>query len=319
MRSVLVILVAIGLAAGSAVADEQPWYKGVPKARQDKASELFRKGNTFFVQNEYAKAAELYAQALQSWDHPGIRYNLAVSMIRLDRVLEAHDHLKAAMQYGVAGLDEDKFKDAGTYLKLVERQIVVFEVTTEQDGVEITFDGKPLLKGKGAAKVTTLPGAHALVATKTGYETVTKNLTLIGGEPVIERVELVPRGRRTKLERRFRTWVPWTVLGIGAGTALVGLGTMTLARSHMATFEEGFENDCMMGCTADDPSIDWALHDRAKLENTIGIGLVAAGGAAALTGLIMIALNQPREVEVSGQVIVSATDRDVGVTYVGRW
>lgn len=315
------VVAAAVLAAGApAFAEEPPWYKGVPKATQTSASELFRKGNGHFEQNEYAQAADLYERALAMWDHPGIHFNLAVSLVNLDRVLDAYTHLQAALKYGPKGLEKTRYQDAQTYKRLLEGRLVPLTVEATQDGVEVTLDGKPIRSGAGTAQLTVLPGIHALVATKAGYETLTRSLTLVGGAPVVERVELSPRQTQLRLERRYRTWVPWTIAGIGAGVALLGGGAFVVARAHQREFETQFAIECPLGCTWEESgkNVDWGLHDRATLEHNLGLGLAGVGGGLIVTGLIMVALNQPREVPIPGGVAVMSTGDGVSVVWAGR-
>jgi len=315
------LAIAVALAFGAsttAFADDPPWYQGVSKDKQKTAYDLFKQGNALFEQNEYARAVELYEKALAIWDHPGIRFNLAVSLVNLDRVVEAYPQLEAAMRYGVAGLEtQTRFKEAQTYKRLLEGRLVMLTVRAAQDGVEITLDGKHLDRGKTSI---VMPGAHALVATKAGFETMTKNVTLVGGV-VTENVTLSPRQRRTKLARRYRTWVPWTLVGVGSLIGLAGGGVITIARTHEDKFEGDFANACPDGCSLGDPTkdVDWKLHDRATLEHRIGLAAVAVGGSVLLTGLVMVALNSPREVEVDSGIVVTATKSDVGVAWLRRF
>jgi hypothetical protein len=315
----IALLVVLGT-PGRAWADDAPWYKGVPKDRQTKASELFRKGNGFFEQSEYARSAELYEKALALWDHPGIHFNLAVSLVNLDRLLDANTHLEAALKWGAQGLDKTRYQDAQTYRRLIDAGIVKLTVETIQDGVDVTLDGKPILSGKGRKTIVVLPGAHALVATKRGFEPLTKSLSLMAGTPHTEKVEIRPRVARTVWKRRFRTWVPWLVTGAGLATVAVGAGTITIARAHERDFENQFKAMCPAGCAWDSMAgIDWGLHDRAVLEHRLGLATVGVGGALVLTGLVMVALNQPREFAVPGEFVMRASRSGVGVAWLGEF
>ena len=57
------------------------------------ANALFAEGNQLFAQQAHAPALEKYKAAIALWDHPLIRFNMAVTEIRLDRILEAADDL----------------------------------------------------------------------------------------------------------------------------------------------------------------------------------------------------------------------------------
>ena len=102
---------------------ERPWAKGVPQAKQEKAFALFRDGNSALKESLFVKAAQIYREALQSWDHPAIHYNLALALVNLDQPLETHEHLLAALKYGAAPLDSDKYEQALRYRALVEKQL----------------------------------------------------------------------------------------------------------------------------------------------------------------------------------------------------
>jgi hypothetical protein len=57
----------------------------VPADKQDAAVVLYEEGNTLFGQQAHQPAMEKYKAALALWDHPLIRFNLAVTEIRLER------------------------------------------------------------------------------------------------------------------------------------------------------------------------------------------------------------------------------------------
>ena len=81
MMKTLVVLLAL---AGTAYADD-PWAQGVPLANQKAANKLFAEANQLFAQQAHGPALEKYKAAIAIWDHPLIRFNMAVTEIRLDR------------------------------------------------------------------------------------------------------------------------------------------------------------------------------------------------------------------------------------------
>ena len=46
---------------------------------------------------------------------------------------------------------------------------------------------------------------------------------------------------------------------------------------------------------------------------------MVAGGATMLTGIVMLALNQQREVPIPGAVVVNASSHDVGIAWLGSF
>src|SRR5262245_61255043 len=67
---------ASGESLQASTGGDRPWAAGVSKENQEKALQLFREGNTYHNDGLFKKAVELYDEALKSWDHPAINYNL---------------------------------------------------------------------------------------------------------------------------------------------------------------------------------------------------------------------------------------------------
>ena len=100
MRTARIAVLVAGLAvAAPAAADTTRWSQGVPEAKQAQANTLFDAGNQLFAQQAHAPALEKYRAAIAIWDHPLIRFNLAVTLIRLDRPLEAAEDLEQALRF----------------------------------------------------------------------------------------------------------------------------------------------------------------------------------------------------------------------------
>ncbi len=58
---------------------------------------MFHEGNVQLNDGLFAKAAELYGNALKRWDHPAIHYNLALAQMNLNDPLDAFDNMTAAI------------------------------------------------------------------------------------------------------------------------------------------------------------------------------------------------------------------------------
>jgi tetratricopeptide (TPR) repeat protein len=107
-----------------------------------KALELFREANTYHNDGLFVKAVEVYKQALTFWDHPAINYNLALSLMNLDRPMEVEDCLKKSIKFGEGPLAKDKFNHAKEYLLLVQQQLATIDVTCAKPGAKVSVDGK---------------------------------------------------------------------------------------------------------------------------------------------------------------------------------
>jgi hypothetical protein len=253
-----------------------------------------------FANNEWTTAADAYEQALARWDHPALHFSLLVVLIRLKRYVEAWPHLVAAGGFEGQALSADQRTQLETYRGLLADSTATLVVVTVQGGVAVSLDGEPLLQGAGRAERVLLPGSHALVATKPGHETMTRNLTLFGGQALLEELVLVPRKQEFELVRRWPRRLPWTVAIAGGGAMAVGALALWRADANFDAFDvrireasEASGNDAVIPT----PEV-LALRDRGDAYNVAGGALLGLGAAAAVAGAVLLYVNQPRRVEV---------------------
>ena len=88
---------------------DSPWAAGVAPENQRQALELYSRGNKLFEQSKHLEALEQYRKAIEFWDHPAIRYNMAVCLINIDKYLEAFGNLEKAMAHGEEPLGKRHF------------------------------------------------------------------------------------------------------------------------------------------------------------------------------------------------------------------
>jgi hypothetical protein len=305
VRRVWLIVIWVGLlgVVRPAVAEEKPWAKGVPQASQDKALAIYREGNTEFGASRYAQALAKYREAIKHWDHPAIRFNMAVCLVNLDQPLEAHDHLERALKYGVPAIGADAHAQGLTYRKLLDGQLATLEVTCDEAGAEVTLDGKPLFKAPGKSKQLLTPGTHHVVATKQGYMTENAPLVLLPGKTLAHDVKLLPIQVSSKLVRRWKARTPWLVVASGMGAAAIGGTALYFSKQEYDTYDALVAAQCPLGCNPDGPEGMQQVHasteehrTRARIENVVGVSLVAVGGTVAIAGLVGVYLNLPRRV-----------------------
>src|SRR5262245_12425444 len=225
--STLGLALAIALSASSARADDKaadakPWAVGVTAEQKAAAQQHLDAGNALFLEHKYSLALDEYRKALDQWAHPAIRFNVVRCLIFLERPLEAADNLKQALEYGQAPFDESIYNEALGYQKLLASEIGELEINCDQDGVALTMDGKPLIACPGKEQRRVLPGQHQIVGTKPGFLPRTVEIVVLGGKHEHAAVQLEPLSKAARIERRFATWIPWTVFG--SGFAVSGIG-----------------------------------------------------------------------------------------------
>ncbi|HET9991744.1 MAG TPA: PEGA domain-containing protein [Kofleriaceae bacterium] len=309
MRAALIcwFLVVIGVPAH---ADDKPWAAGVSAENQKAALDLYNEGAKAFGDAEYKDALATYTRALALWDHPAIRYNIAVCLINLDRPVDALDNLEHAMRFGAAPLGPELWRQAQMNQKLLAARVAEIEVTAEP-GAVVSLDGKALDR----ASQRVLTGDHQIVVEKPKYQTETRAIRLNPGDHVTIRIELKPIAVARTLRRRWSRWLPWSVLGGGAVVAAVGVPVLFAASSSFDRYDAEVTASCPHGCIAGTPAAQHVmdLKSHAELQNTTAISLFAVGGAIAATGFVMVILNQPHLVTP-----VVGSDH-VGVALSGRF
>jgi hypothetical protein len=281
-------------------AEPKPWAEGVPQDTQDKAKALYEEGNQLFAQQAHAPALAKYKEAIAMWEHPLIRFNMAVTEIRLDRVLEAADDLEKALRYGDKPFTPELYQQALDYQSLLKGRVGYIEGSCDQAGARLLLDGKPWFDCPGTNKMRMLAGEHAIVGEKQGFLTASLKVVVAGGKTVQQKVTLVPLESAVVLKYRYRRWIPWTTTAIGFAVGLGGVGTWFLGKNQMDQFNSDYAIQCMNGCEPGltDPSHRAlaAQRDSAELKGSIGIGMMAIGAGVMTTGIVLVILNRPTRV-----------------------
>jgi tetratricopeptide (TPR) repeat protein len=293
----------------------------VAAAAQKHALELFRDGNVFFEQSKYTEAVAKYELALASWDHPNIRFNLAICLINMRQPLVAWDHLQKALRFGDAPLGKRLYAEAQTYVAVLESSLADLTLTSTQPEIKIFVDGAPVLAGDGGVhKMKLLPGRHQLVATRPGYTTDSRALDLPAGKPVTEQIALVRevvKVERVNYERRWPWWVPWSAAGSSVVLGVTGGIVYASARSEIRKYDADLARLCPLGCSdADIPSSLKSHESSARRKSGVAIGLWSGAGALLITGGVMAILNRPRKTEEPRvQPVLTLSRGQVGVGF----
>ena len=306
------------LAAGAVHADDKPWAVNVSADVQQKALDAYNTANQLFEDGAYGKALEQYQAALKLWDHPKIHYNAAVCLINLDRTVEAYEELKQALKYGAAPFDAAMYQQAQTYDHLLSGKVAELELQLNQDGAEVSLDGKVVLTEPGAKSMHVLANEpHKLVAEKKSYETQTKEIRIAPGEKTTLVIELHLLPSKGHLVRRWAKWKPWAVLVGGGAVAITG-GVLALeGYSDVKAYDDQVAKLWNANMSAPPmPAQSYVDQKNSGLTlSHIGVPAAIAGGAIAATGFVMILMNQPHLVTVAPAIGKEQT----GVSIVGSF
>jgi hypothetical protein len=278
----LLVACAVALAATpEAFADSAtPWADGVAKPEQTIALDLYRAGNDEFVQSRYSQALVKYREAITHWDHPAIRYNMAVCLIEMNETLEAYEHLEAALRYGEAPFDAEKYEKGVAFREQLLAKLGHVEVTCSTEKARVSLDGQLLLECPGNLRRVVLPGRHEIVARREGFLTYTEDVEAVAGGTHAVTVKLdaidvdKPIVAKTVTPaRRDRIGLFVIVAGAALGAAALGydLWAVQPARDRLTVSSEAYD----AGVTT--------FQGRRNFD----VALFVTAGAAIGTGLIL--------------------------------
>lgn len=301
---------------------DRPWAAGVAETEQARALEIYVAGNTEFAESRFAQALAKYREAIEHWDHPAIRFNMAVCLIHLGLPIEARDHLEKSLAYGMPALGADAHAQAATYRKLLDAQLTHLTISCTEPGAQVSLDGKPLFTGPGTATRYLLPGEHQVVATKPGLQADLQTLTLSAGVPAkIELRPAIARMSSPQLVRRWPTWKPWAVLGSGGALAGIGALAYVAAKRDFDAYDRGVASRCPAGCTAA-MLTEYGLADEksaGERMQVVAFSHFVAGGGAVVAGVVGLILNQPRVRREPGPPPLRLVPAADGATIMLAW
>ncbi|XYH94970.1 hypothetical protein ACMHYB_45255 [Sorangium sp. So ce1128] len=290
--------VLLGVHVAPARADGQPpmppWHQGVPEERKRKAEQLFQEGRELHRSAILAGARAKYEEALRYWEQPELRVYLGRVLIGSGLPLQAYENLQKTLQWGPGALDPQIEAEARASMReLMRQELALIEIRCDEPGAAVLLDGRPWFVGPGAERRLVPPGEHVVTARKTGYYAVVKPVVVLAGKRASGTLWLSADAVIT--ERRWQAaWAPWAVVGAGGALALLGAGLAWQANVHHDEAERelqgAFRHACGPACAPSDGS----AYDRGLLENRIAIGSFIAGGAALITGGVLVYMNRPR-------------------------
>lgn len=304
-----------GGSLGEGSAGARPWAEGVTAEQQEAARVLFEEGNALLRESLFPQAVKKYREALEHWDHPGIHYNLSLALLNLDQPIAVYRSLEKAMQYGVGPIDKEKLERAQRYHEMVSQQIGTVEIVCNEPQAKVTLDGRPVLTGPGTYKNLVVVGEHQIVASKSGYINKTIDFVTDPAEQETVDITLISIADMTVSKRRWPQWMPWAVVGAGATVLAVGGALHGQSSSSFAEFDESFDARCMMsgGCNDSEvPDLKEKL-DSAERQQAIAVTSYIIGGAAVVSGLVLVFVNRP---QVYRRDIEAGTERELTIVPV---
>lgn len=258
-----------------------------PLSAQQKAEALFAAGSKLYQQWQFVHAEQKYREALTHWEHPVIYLYLSRTLEKQGHLESAYETLQQALHQTPELLSSDDTQVAAELRRNLEARLAQIEVHCADSGAEVLLDGAPWFTATGPQRKMIRPGQHVIIARKAGYFPVTEVATLLPGKQT--RVEVRLSVDEVRIERRWRQMTPWMVVTGGVTTSLIGGLFLRQAMSHYANFEETI--------SACEPPVCLQVpiqhREEGAWRNAVGTGMLVAGSAAVVIGLVGVLLNQP--------------------------
>ena len=271
----------------------RPWADGVPAAVQDQVTAELARGNELLDQGLFVQAVDVYRAALRQWDHPAIRYNLAVALINLDREIDAFGELERALRFGPAALQPEVYQQALTYQKLIAGHIVQLHIECVDPGTHIVLDGADLaVPCPGELRQLIRPGRHVLVASKPGSLTRSIDLALSGGDAPTEHIDLMTLDEATVTHHRWARWKPWAVVAAGGAIAIAGLAVDLQAAATFRSYDKAIATLCPDHPCTSLPAVVSDAYAEGRTETHVGAGLLIGGGVVVAAGAVLLYLDR---------------------------
>jgi len=209
-------------------------------ADKETARALFRLGDDKYQAGDYAGALEAFEAADEIMNVPTTKLERARTLMRLDRLLEAHDMLRRVQSMPV-GPDESPAFEAAR----VEAQSLTSEVAARIPSLRVNIRGLPegvdfelrvddaFIPPKAARFPRRVdPGEHLVVVIAEGYAVQRRRIVVAQRDSAEVTIDMESDAEVAESEAGLMPWWGWVGFGVGAAGLITGgvTGGITLAR-----------------------------------------------------------------------------------------
>jgi hypothetical protein len=211
-------------AGGQAQANTQPTTNQVDEARAH-----FERGVDFYEDGDYRAALIEFQRAYALQHAPQLLYNLGQVAAELRDYAGAEQYFRRYLKEGQGTLAPERRSEVTAELTRLKARVGSLRISTSLTGAEIHVDDR-LIEHAEAGPVRVSAGRRQVVAEKSGYLAVHRDVDVLGGEEQSVSLVFGPPIAQAQpalaTERPSSTSVlPW-VTGIGSAALLLGAGAV---------------------------------------------------------------------------------------------
>jgi hypothetical protein len=306
------------------------------------ADQLFNQGRELAKANRWAEACPKFEASLRAAPTLGTRLNLADCYEHIGKLASAWGMFSDAIELATKAGDKRRAY-AQKQADALEPRLPKLTISVPEHppaGLVVARDGAPIDAGALGVALYVDPGAHAITASAPGFEAVTQTVTLAEGKaetlalPALTAVPVratapppvspqVPNEGHVVLSQPDLVISPtrkYVAIAAGAaGVASIGGGLLFGSKASSAYHEAKALCGPNLVCSADNYAPGQQHIRDTRSDATIATVLVAAGGAAIVTGAVVwLTGRRPRERETA-QMVPVIYDRGSGLAVTGRF
>lgn len=309
--------------------------QSAPTAEERAGARAAAEGGTAkFNAGQFAEALDLYTRAEALFHAPPHVLMIGRAQAALGRLVQARESFTRVTREELSPTAPGAFKkaqtDAAQELKELEPKIPYAAVSVSEPGAKglvVTMDGKTIPSALVGVSHPVDPGSHVFKATADGFVSEEKSLALKQGEKRELKLELrpdasakAPAGPAPAAEpaaskppssapdepattpgNTLRT-VGFAAAGVGVAGLIVGGVFAGLSASKRGEANTAFDA-CGHGCVGPRADDVRALDSDANSKGTIGVIGLAAGGALAIGGVVLILTHPSAKAQKAASVM----------------
>lgn len=258
------------------------------------ADRLFEEALSALDRGRWDEACPKFRASMKADPAVGTLLNVATCSDREGRLLDALAEYRELLRLNASTTDLQRRAsiEAGALeaIRLLEQRIPSVRMRVQPLGAEITVDG---VKHSAGEDVRLTPGPHTIRVRAEGHRDETRTLRLAEAEHAeVEIVlESADGSKGAHVEAPDLGLAGWVTGAAGLGATTAGAVLLGLAAARASDIED----ECGRGATPPhcegDPAVANAISAEGERYQGASVGLLAVGGAALATGVILVALD----------------------------
>lgn len=297
---------AMGSVATADDGTDKPGSEASAGAKE--AAQRFARAKQLYEEGDYQLALVEFQRAYDLAPNYRVLFNIAQVNIQLQNYAAARTVLEKYLEDGGAEITGARRSQTEADLQMLKGRTAYLRVTTTPPA-DVFIDDKPAGTTPLPSPVLVNGGAHKITVSKRGFTSVTKFVTLAGGDSKEEQFTLVAEQVGPKLTTVTRkNWTPAVIAWAATGTLAVGAGIFGGLYLNKQSEIDDY-NDNKKPISRDDADKLSASGTRLALTADI-LGLLAIGGAAIAT---YFTVKPPSRDEITTEAKVRVVPRANGV------